>query len=690
MRARAGAGGRRIVALVAAVTMAASAVLAGTAPAFAEDPVELRPGFVHDAVDALTPAEEEAAQERLDRLSAETGHDLWVVFVDRFTNPEAANEWADETAIRNGLADDQYLLAVATEGRTYFLSSSSAGPVSDAQVGEIEQSLEPHLRAEDWAGAIDAAAAGFEAVAAPGTGEPGGGGAGSAGWTIVLLVVAVLAVVAVWIVVARRRSRAPAAKGTSEPQVPTEELARRASSALVATDDAVRASEQELGFAVAQFGADATSEFEQALQTAKAELAQAFELKQKLDDHEKDTEEEIRAWNAEIVRLCESASETLERKHAAFDELRRIEQDASAALVAAQQRRGAAEGTAERAGAALAELADRYAPAALDTVADNPAQARTRLEFADEQLARAQELVATGQSGEAAVAIRAAEQATAQAALLEQAVTDLAATLADAERQANELLADLERDLVRARALPASPEVAGVVSAAERAVAQARENLSGTARRPRVLLASLEQANAQLDQVVGNAERTQHMLAQTLLQARSHLTAAEEYIAARRGAVGAQARTRLAEAGAELSRAEALGAADPAQALPRAQRALQLAAQASELARSDVSSADWGTMLGGGAGGGRRGGGMTESIVGGILGGLISSSLNSGGRSSGGRSSGWGGSSWSGGGRSSSGRSGGSWGGGRSTRSGGGSFGRSGGGRGGRRGGGRF
>lgn len=654
-----------------------SASMLGALPASAEEPVELGSEYVFDGSDVLSDAEEAAAQQRLEQLSSDTGLDLWVVYVDTFESPADRVRWANDTAILNQLGEDQYLLAISTEGRALFISAPEGGPISDARLGAIETSVGRAIGTDDWAAAVDAAAEGFS------------GGDGSALPWVIGGAVGIAAIGGTAWALTRRRKSETAAPGSGPvvaPELTTEEIARRASSALVATDDAVRASEQELGFAVAQFGSEATGEFEKALQDAKANLAQAFELKQRLDDHEKDSEQDVRAWNAEIIRLCEAAATTLDQKQAAFAELRRIEQDAPAALGEAQRRRAAADGAAARAATALADLQGRFAPDALATVADNPAQIEARLAFADAQIAQAQQLVGAGDGGEAAVSIRAAEQAIAQSAALEKAVADLGATLGAAEQQAATLVADLQQDLARARTLPATGDVAAAIAATEQAIARASDNLSGSSRSPQGLLAALQQANAQIDGVVGSAQRAQQMLGQTLLQARSQVTGAEEFIASRRGAVGAEARTRLAEAGAELARAEALQTGDPAQALQRSQRALQLATEASRLAQADVQAADWGGglgggMLGGGMLGGGRGGGMVDGLVGGLIGGLISGGMGGGSSRSG--SSGWGGGLGGGLGGMLGG------GGGRSSR-GGGLGGGFGGGRSGRRGGGRF
>jgi uncharacterized membrane protein YgcG len=96
--------------LAAAVTVV---LAAGTGAASATDPVELGAGtFVVDQVDALDDAELDAAEERLSGLYDSTGADLFVVFVDEFTNPADRQQWADAVAQGNGLGPSQYLLAV--------------------------------------------------------------------------------------------------------------------------------------------------------------------------------------------------------------------------------------------------------------------------------------------------------------------------------------------------------------------------------------------------------------------------------------------------------------------------------------------------------------------------------------------------------------------------------------------------
>ncbi|MET2012152.1 TPM domain-containing protein [Microbacterium chocolatum] len=650
--------------------------------AFATPPVDLGSGYVLDDAGVLSSADADAAEERLTQLRAETGVDLWVVFVDTFTDPDSSEAWANETASRNGLGPTQYLLAVATDTRQFYISGDSEGPVTFDQLGAIEQQdVQPALASGDWLGAIDAAATGITEATGGGSGGAGGSAGGSGGGvlTVILAIAAVGAAIAVIVVfVRRRRSGArggPAGTGPSgPPAVATAELVRRAASALVEMDDAIKTSTQELGFATAQFGEAATEEFSRVLAEARADLDTAFETQQALDDETPESDAEVRAAATRIIELCEGAGARLDAKAEAFDELRRLEQNAPEALARVQDEREDVLGALPAADATLERLRASYADEALAAVADNPAQARARIEFADEQIAVATAAIGAGRGGEAAVGIRAAEEAVSQARLLERAVETLAADLAEGERGAHALIAELERDLATASTLPdGDGRVAAAMAATRAQIDTARENLAGTDRRPLAMLQGLESVDTQIDAVVQGvrdaeaaAQRARQMLAQHLMQAQAQVAAAEDYITARRGGVGAEARTRLAEAGASLVRAQQLQATDPAQALQQAQRAEQLAGLAMQRAQADVGAFSAGPSQGGGGNG----------MMGAVLGGIVLNSLLGGGSSrgsSGGFGGGFGG--FGGGGRSGGGMRPGSFGGG-GTR--------------GRRGGGRF
>ena len=71
-------------------------------------------------------SEESQAQTRLEQLKTDTGLDLWVVYVDEFTDPVERRGLGERRPPRlNGLGPTQYLLAVATESRQFYLSGYS-------------------------------------------------------------------------------------------------------------------------------------------------------------------------------------------------------------------------------------------------------------------------------------------------------------------------------------------------------------------------------------------------------------------------------------------------------------------------------------------------------------------------------------------------------------------------------------
>lgn len=674
MRVRWAAGLAAALALVFASTAVAASATA---------PVTLGSTRVLDQSGVLSASETSATESRLRVLSDDARVDLWVVYVDTFTDAsgsaESSEDWANDVAQNNGLGPNQYLLAVASDARQFYLSADTSGPVSDTAIEAIEQQrIQPALARGDWAGAATAAADGLDAATGGSdAGASSGSGSGSGGvLTAILVIVAIVVAIAVVVVLVRSRRRKAAATPPPVEQLDTAELGRRASSALVATDDAARTSEQELGFARAQFGDDATVDFAAALADAKAKLTEAFTLKQQLDDETPDTEAQVREWNTRILQLLEAANAGLDEKAAAFDELRKLEQNAPEALARVQAARQAAGTAIEAAAQHLAALRTQYSPAALSTVDDNVAQATQRLDFATAQLAAAEAAVGRGDGGAAAVGIRAAEDAVAQATLLEDAIDKLGADLDAAVRDASALITDLEGDLAAAAALPDSDgRLAAVVAATRQQVEAAKADLAGSQTSPLTVLASLQSVNQQIDALTQGirdaaaaADRARQVLGQTILQAQAQVSAAEDYVSSRRGAIGAEARTRLAEAGAALVQAQQLQSADPQQALEYAQRATQLASQSIQAAQSDVGAFGGGGMLGGGSSGGGSG------ILGAVLGGIVVSSLLGGGGRRGGGFGGFGGGGFGGGSRSGSVSPGSFGGGGTRSRRGGGRF----------------
>lgn len=657
----------RLLSALAALLITAALALVPATAAVAEAPVAFSSSPVLDAAGALSPAEtaevEQAARALYDRHRVQ----LFVTFVDSFTDPADRAAWADETATRNGLGTDDVLLAVAVDAQQYQVSVAQGFALDDGQVASLQKNdIEPRLATGDWSGAALAAAEGIgQRLDAPTAGQALG-----SGLLVTLAVLAGLAVigVVVWLLV--RRSRRRHAEEAAEASI--NELATRAGSALVHTDDAVRTSEQEVGFAQAQFGTDATGPFQEALVTAKRLLGEAFTLQQSLDDAEPDTDQERRDGYQRILQLCADAEQTLDERARAFEELRALEKNAPQVIAALTARATEVSERLAPTRALLAELTARYTATAIDDVSDDADQAEDRLRFTRDQLTAAQQSLQGGDSGRAAVLLRAGQQAAEQASGLVGAVATRAAELQTAAAALAGRIAEIRADVAQGRALAVAGEpqaqaqnVAAAVASTEAALDEVERAAAVQPNDPLGLLDRLAAADATIDAAVGGfrdaqaqRERERAALGAEIIAARSRVSAAEDFIAARRGAVGSQARTRVAEAARSAEYATQLAATNPREALASAQRASSLAQQALDSARADAGAYSAPGTAGNGS-----------STAAAFLGGILVESLLGGGGRSGYRSGGFGG-GFDGGG-SSRGSGGGGFGGGRSSSGGG-------------------
>ncbi len=93
------------------------------------------------------------------------------------------------------------------------------------------------------------------------------------------------------------------------------ELETRAGSLLLHVDDEVRAGEDEVEFAIAQFGTERTKAYADAVTAARADLAESFRLRQLLDDAFEDSDRQRREWTLQIVANCERAAPPLGAAH---------------------------------------------------------------------------------------------------------------------------------------------------------------------------------------------------------------------------------------------------------------------------------------------------------------------------------------------------------------------------------------
>ncbi|MGV8083658.1 MAG: TPM domain-containing protein [Coriobacteriia bacterium] len=589
-------------------------VLLFATPAYAVAPVTLdSSGLVTDAAGVLgnQEAEVEAA---LEELNDEHQVQLFVVYVDSFSGT-ASQEWANQTADKNGLGLNDILLAVAVEDRQYAWSVSDDFRLSDSQLNAVaSQDIEPRLQDSDWAGAAIAAAEGYGAAlsgsasggsggASDGSGATGGSGTGFicfAALIPILLIIAGIALIAYFV---SRRRRTAATAGPSPapvaPEVPTKELETRAGKLLVEVDDAIRTSEQELGFAEAEFGADEVKEYSAALAQSKTDVAEAFRLQRAVYDSEPEDEPTKRQILTRICDIATVADQRLDEKAEGFARLRDVAGRVDVVLGDVRARMEAARQRLPEAVRILGDLKARYLPSALGEVADDDEQATKLLDFARQSVEQGQTESAEGDRNAAALQARAAEDAVVQAERLIDAISAARIQLDKARQDVDTEASALEQVAAQAEAQQGAPELVALAASARQAAVEARSALGEPPFDPPAQLARLRDSARQLADALGSARdaaakaEAARVAAQGAIgSARDRIASAESFIATRRGAIGSQARANLEEAKARLSRAEQLAPTDPAEALTQAQAALQYANAAAQWAQEDVGGYD--------------------------------------------------------------------------------------------------
>ncbi|OBA75566.1 hypothetical protein A5641_24300 [Mycobacterium sp. 1554424.7] len=603
--------------------LAGGLLLAPTAGA--QPPLRL-PDQIIDHANALSDSGRAAVTSATDKLYADRHIRLWVVYVDDFSG-ESAESWARRTRSASDLGDYDALLAVATTGRAYaFLVPSAIKSVDAAQVDRLRRTkIEPALHDGDWSGAAVAAANGLNTSPS------------SAGRLVLLVGLGVIAVavVALLAVMRYRRGRRRAAELAAARRVdPTDPNALAAvplgalddlsRSLVVEVDNAVRTSANELGLAIDEFGDERTQPFTRAVDNAKAALAQAFTVRQQLDDSLPETPAQRREMLTRVIVSAARANRELESQREAFEELRVLVVNAAPRLDALTAQYVELTARIAPAEQRLAELRKEFDAGALTSVSGNIASSNERLAFADRNIGSARALagVQGGQQAALVDAIHAAEAALGQAGALLDAIDNAAQDIGRAVTALPALIDEIQAGIKRAdeqlrqaRGAGRTAELTAARDAAAAAVTGAR---GGGAADPLGAFARLTKADAGLNRVLAavaeeqaTAERLERSFQQAAFTAEARVRGVSEYIDTRRGSVGAEARTRLAEAKRHLQAAQDKRTTNLSDAIGHANAASTLAANAQALANADVQQAQRFYA--------RRGGSDTGAMIGGII-----------------------------------------------------------------------
>lgn len=612
-----------------------------SAPAASAQPPFRLPGYITDNANVLSDSDRSAITAATIKLYGERRIRLWVVYVDNFSGQSGEN-WAQRTYRTSDLGNYDALLAVATSARAYaFLVPNGVQGVTAGQVDSLRHNqIEPALGRGDWSGAAVAAANGLNVSPS------------STGRYLLLgaLAVIVLAVVILLFVMRRRarrrRANALAAARRVDPTdatalaaVPLDILDELSRSKVVEVDNAVRTSDNELALAIDEFGVERTAPFTRAVDNAKAALSRAFTVRQQLDDATPETAAQRRELLTRVIVSAANADRELESQTAAFEQLRDLVINAPTRLDGLTQQYVELTSRIDAAQQHLAELNNEFGAAALTSVSGNVTTAKERLDFADRNIGSARELAkqaVSGQQSRLVDAVRAAESALGQALSLLDAVDSAAGDIRHAVENLPSVLADIQNAIKRAneqlqKVQGNKSAHTGELIAARDAAARALDasggpaGVQGTAD-PLSAFARLNKADAELDQLLtvvaqeqANAERLSRSFDQALFTAESRVRAVSDYIDNRRGSVGPEARTRLAEAKRQLEAAHARKSSNLTEAIAYANGASTLAAQAQSLANADVQSAQ------------RAYARRSNSDTGAVLGGIIIGDLLNGG-----------------------------------------------------------
>ncbi len=651
---------------------------------------------VTDDVSALAGAAS-TLQQPLDNLQKTDNVQLWVWFTDT-TGTLSAPDFATQAAALSGFSGNDLLLVIAMSDHAYGYWKSGAIPLANTKLESIlGKDLEPSLQSGDNAGAILATVTGIHLAmsgtsgsaasgtpaAAAGAGSGGSGGSSPIGTLVaILLIVGLLAVAGWWFLYGRKPAGAREAAGAAPSGAPVDDIAamktldleKLANQTLVETDDAVRDSEQELCFAQAEFGDDAIAPFQAAITGAKSDLAASFRIRQQLDDAVPEDAATHRRMLEDLARGCRHAQAALDDVKDEFEKLREIEAKAPQILAALPAQADALEARVPASQLVMTRLG-AYADASWQSVAPNIDEAGRRIAAVREAVEHGTKALAANDGQTAARAARLGQDALGQGTAFLDGIDRLATQLDEAKAKVDQMLADAEADLAQATKASAGspdPALAARLAQADTLLRGPRVALAGPKPDVGAAFQQASQAHAIADDILATLRTAAEQRARdaarldaSIKAAQASLTRATDFIATRRGAVGSEARTRVAEAQRHLDQALASGATDPGGAASEADQATGLANAAYAAAQDDYGRYDDPWHGGGRGGGGGAGGDIAGALIGGIIGGMLMGGGRRGGFGGlggfggGGFGGGWGGGGSSGGGHWGGGSSGG-------------------------------
>ena len=653
--------------LAALVTvLVATCLPAGIARA--DSPVTIT-STVTDPHSFLSDSQAQSASQSLSKLKS-GGLDAYVVLVTDFSD-QAPVKWCEAAGTKSGLSNSSLVLVIATEqrvaatcGNTDQKGIADSAVVSAFAAAKTELGKANPLDADTVVSAIQAYSSSLKAAQSSGSTTTKTRATSAArssststsdsstflfGSIILFFFFTVLILLPIILITAIARLQRKTRKtvvGTQEQRrvQSTLDLARM----LLDADDVVRASEDEIEFARAQFGPDAVVSFSSAIDNARALVSRGFALQRGNEDGSnpvstQEMNDFINRLNAAMNQLVQERQSFTERRNKEAN----IGEQVSDLLESIAQTRN----QISQAQMDLQTLKLAYSAEAIASLIGRPDQARALLDQAETS---AKEALAAQQSGQNAYeTLEVARRALALARHQLESITQAPDQLARSSELLTAAIGSITSDISDVTRLKADPVAfKPLVDSAQAAISggHAAQNGQGD---PLAALESLRLAEAALDEALAplrsaeeRAQRAQSGIEALLSQADSEVARANQHVTSHGSLVGFDARSQLSFARSALQNAHSFhnqGNDESAAAQARTAISYAQSAMTAPLTTPQPSS------------GSRIADGLTGALVWSVL----DSILSSGGSHRRSWDSGWGGSSWGGGGSSNSGSFGG-------------------------------
>lgn len=636
--------------------------------AYADSPVTIT-STVTDPHSFLSDSQAQSASQSLSKLKS-GGLDAYVVLVTDFSD-QAPVKWCEAAGTKSGLSNSSLVLVVATEqrvaatcGNTDQKGIADSAVVSAFAAAKTELGKANPLDADTVVSAIQAYSSSLKAAQSSGSTTTKTRATSAArssststsdsstflfGSIILFFFFTVLILLPIILITAIVRSQRKTRKtvvGTQEQRrvQSTLDLARM----LLDADDVVRASEDEIEFARAQFGPDAVVSFSSAIDNARALVSRGFALQRGNEDGSnpvstQEMNDFINRLNAAMNQLVQERQSFTERRNKEAN----IGEQVSDLLESIAQTRN----QISQAQMDLQTLKLAYSAEAIASLIGRPDQARALLDQAETS---AKEALAAQQSGQNAYeTLEVARRALALARHQLESITQAPDQLARSSELLTAAIGSITSDISDVTRLKADPVAfKPLVDSAQAAISggHAAQNGQGD---PLAALESLRLAEAALDEALAplrsaeeRAQRAQSGIEALLSQADSEVARANQHVTSHGSLVGFDARSQLSFARSALQNAHSFhnqGNDESAAAQARTAISYAQSAMTAPLTTPQPSS------------GSRIADGLTGALVWSVL----DSILSSGGSHRRSWDSGWGGSSWGGGGSSNSGSFGG-------------------------------